>query len=395
MYNARKYWIACSGGVDSVVLAHILALKNIAFGIVHCNFKLRGKASDEDALFVQNLAQELGVPCEVKILQVNPEENTQLAARNKRYEWFDAIIAAGSLVMLAQHSDDQEETFWIQLERGAGVAGLAGMPKQHNGYIRPLLSYSKKEILELAQNNNWEWREDQSNSSMKYKRNYYRLQLIPTLRKVGINNSTVNEIVANYQVLFNLLKKHFSAETHEVLPPSSIKISDWERYPILLRHEILRRKNIAIHFQEAITKLCQSQKGAKIKVDPYLVWNNGDTLLFSTTDSNNSLPEISVNTIPYSAVDFSKKQVFYFDSNKLKGSIRIRNWKAGDFFQPLGMKGKKSISDYLTDKKIDASEKRNIPILVDDEKIVGVCGFAPSELVKIDEKTETIVVVAW
>jgi tRNA(Ile)-lysidine synthase len=388
MYSNRKYWLACSGGLDSVVLAHILTLNHVNFGIVHCNFKLRGSESDQDEKFVIELAKKLSVPCETKVIKIDASKNTQLSAREKRYEWFNKIIQAKSKVILAHHKDDQEETFWIQLERGAGVAGLVGMTSHHKGFIRPLLSYSKEEILELAQQNNWIWKEDQSNSSIKYKRNFYRLSLIPALREAGIENHTVNEIVANYQVLFNHLKK-------QVLWSSPLKISDWERCPILLRHEILRRKNISIHFEAEITKLCRSQKGAKIKVHPYHVWNNGDTLHFSSAYTDTPLPKISVKTIPFSTVDFSKKQVFYFDANKLRGNIMVRNWKAGDYFHPLGMNGKKTISDYLTDKKIDASEKRNILILEDDEKIVAVCGFAPSELVKIDAKTEAIVVVEW
>jgi tRNA(Ile)-lysidine synthase len=386
MYKKRKYWLACSGGVDSVVLAHILALNKLDFGMIHCNFMLRGTSSNDDAIFVNNLANKLGVPCEVKILKINKSENTQLAARKKRYEWFKEIINKGSYVLLAHHADDQEETFWLQLERGAGVAGLSGMALHHDGFIRPLLNYSKKEILELAKNNNWNWREDQSNTSTKYQRNFFRLEVIPALRELGIKNSLINEIVYDYQSLLKELKEL-------ELPSNDVNICDWENYSTLFRHELLRRKKIAIRYESEITKLCKSSKGAKIFADNCTIWNNRKTLLFKSDNNKASQPQIIMKTIPSSKVDFTKKHLFYFDVNKLRGEIKIRPWKAGDYFQPLGMKGKKTISDFLTDKKIDAAEKRNILILEDDKKIIAVCGIMPSELAKIDEKTETILVV--
>lgn len=386
MYKKRKYWLACSGGVDSVVLAHILALNKLDIGMIHCNFMLRGTSSNDDAIFVNNLANKLGVPCEVKILKINKSENTQLAARKKRYEWFKEIINKGSYVLLAHHADDQEETFWLQLERGAGVAGLSGMALHHDGFIRPLLNYSKKEILELAKNNNWNWREDQSNTSTKYQRNFFRLEVIPALRELGIKNSLINELVYDYQSLLKELKEL-------ELPSNDVNISDWNKYPTPFRHEILRRKKIAIRFESEITKLCASTKGSKIKADDCTIWNNRKTLLFKSDNNKASQPQIIMKTIPSSKVDFTKKHLFYFDADKLRGEIKIRPWKAGDHFQPLGMKGKKTISDFLTDKKVDAAEKRNILILEDDKKIIAVCGIMPSELAKIDEKTETILVV--
>lgn len=384
MYKKRKYWLACSGGVDSVVLAHILALNKLDFGMIHCNFMLRGTSSNDDAIFVNNLANKLGVPCEVKILKINKSENTQLAARKKRYEWFKEIINKGSYVLLAHHADDQEETFWLQLERGAGVAGLSGMALHHDGFIRPLLNYSKKEILELAKNNNWNWREDQSNTSTKYQRNFFRLEVIPALRELGIKNSLINELVYDYQSLLKELKEL-------ELPSNDVNISDWKKYPTLFRNEILRRQKIAIRFESEITKLCASTKGSKIKADDYFVWHNGDLLYFEL-NVKKELPQLEVLEISVQNIDFGGENLF-FDAKKVVGKIQIRLWKDGDTFQPLGMKGKKSVSDFLTDKKVSAAEKRDIVVLEDDFKIIGVWGFMPSELVKVDDKTEIILVV--
>lgn len=384
MYKKRKYWLACSGGVDSVVLTHILASKKIDFGILHCNFMLRGAASNDDANFVNSLAKKLGVSCEIKTLKVNKSENTQLSARNKRYEWFKDIINKGSYVLLAHHADDQEETFWLQLERGAGVAGLSGMAMHHEGFIRPLLSYSKSEILELAQKNNWKWREDKSNTSTKYQRNFFRIEVIPALRGLDIKNSSINEIVCDYQTLFKRLKGLD-------LPFNDIKIIDWKKYPTLFRHEILRRKNIAIRFESEITKLCSSIKGSKIKADDYFIWHNGDSLSFKLNEKK-ILPELKVVKVQFDQIDLTDNNL-YFDAEKVEGEIQIRLWKDGDTFQPLGMKGKKSISDFLTDKKVSAAEKRNVLVLADKFKIIGIWGFMPSELVKIDSDTKHVFMV--
>jgi tRNA(Ile)-lysidine synthase len=387
MYNNRKYWLACSGGLDSVVLAHILTLNHVNFGIVHCNFKLRGSESDQDEKFVIELAKKLNVPCETKVIEIDTSKNTQLSARDKRYEWFNKIIQEKSKVILAHHKDDQEETFWIQLERGAGVAGLVGMTSNHKGFIRPLLKYSKTEILQLAKMHKWEWREDASNTSTKYKRNFYRLDLLPVLRKSGVNQSTIIDLTHDYQRLFHVLKSIKIPESSE------IKIQTWESYPIIFRHELLRRKNIAIHFEKEITKLCSSTKGSKIKVDNgTYVWHNGNTLDFKKKQEQTNSFKVIIKEIPPNEVEFTNEG-FYFDALKIKGSIVVRKWKEGDHFRPLGMKGKKSISDFLTDRKVKSSQKRNVLVLEDEEKIVGVYGFVPSELVKIDEQTKNVLFV--
>lgn len=384
MYNNRKYWLASSGGLDSTVLAHLLAISQVEFGIVHCNFKLRGNESDEDEKFVIELAKTLNVPIKVKVLEIDSTKNTQLAARKKRYHWFHKIIEAGSKVVLAHHKDDQEETFWIQLERGAGVAGLVGMTNNHKGFIRPLLKYTKSEILGLAQDNNWQWRDDQSNASTKYKRNFYRLELLPYLRKAGIKAEDIHLITTKYQTLFHLLQQLRLPEKN------CIAINLWQSFPIIIRHEFLRRRDIAIHFEKEISKLCLGTKGSQISVTgDYHVWHNGGSLEFIKNSEKVKDYEIIIKTVQPNQVDFSVASLF-FDAKKIKGEISARLWKKGDRFQPLGMKGKKTVSDFLTDKKVKSSEKRKVLILEDNEKIIGIYPFIPSELVKIDNQTKLI-----
>jgi tRNA(Ile)-lysidine synthase len=388
MYNHKKYWLACSGGLDSTFLAHILAIKNVDFGIIHCNFKLRSHESDQDEEFVINLANDLNVPCETKVCKVDPHQNTQLSARKQRYSWFHEIIESGSKVILAHHKDDQEETFWLQLERGAGLAGLVGMSSNHKGFIRPLLKYTKTEILKIAQQNQWTWRDDQSNISTKYKRNFYRLELLPILRDSGISQSFIDDLTADYQTLYQLIQKIKLPET------SALKISLWKSYPVILRNELLRRKNIAIHFEKEITKLCSSNKGSKIKItDDYFVWHNGTYLEFVDHAEETKSYKTMIKTVKTRHVDFSKPGLF-IDAEKIVGNISTRLWKSGDRFQPLGMKGKKSISDYLTDKKIRSSQKRNIIVLEDEEKIIGVYPFSPSELVKVEANTVSVLYIS-
>lgn len=385
MYKNQKYWLACSGGVDSVVLAHLLHLKKVDFGILHCNFKLRGKESDEDSYFVTELAKKLNVPIEIRELRVNPTKNTQLSARNKRYNWFNEVINQGSFVLLAHHSDDQEETFWLQLERGAGVAGLAAMTAHHEGFIRPLLKYSKTELLKLAKSNNWKWREDLSNQSIKYKRNLYRINLLPVFRDF-LRQEEVISIIEDYQGLFKTLKKlNLPAE-------KEISISFWEELPILIRHEFLRRKKISIHFEKEVTKLCKGIKGARIKTNNHTVWNNTKTLIFEDFAGVKE-SEIKIIEISPKEIDFRAKSL-YFDKGKIVGEISFRKWKSGDYFQPLGMKGKKTISDFLTDRKVHPAKKRDVQVLEDEEKIIGVVGFTCSELVRIEGNTQAILKVS-
>lgn len=182
------YLVAVSGGVDSVVLAHLLTLAGFKISIVHCNFQLRGAASDADELFVIELGIQLGVPVHTKTFDTHAYMDKhgvslQMGARDLRYNWFEELNSCMGTdgVIVAHHADDQIETVMLNLLRGTGIEGVYGMSSKRDFIRRPLLPFSRKEIKTFLERNNLHWTEDQSNAKTIYKRNFIRHKFLPLL----------------------------------------------------------------------------------------------------------------------------------------------------------------------------------------------------------------------
>jgi len=183
--------LAVSGGVDSVVLAHLFSQSNLNFAIAHCNFQLRGEESDKDEKLVKELANDSKTKVYVtrfdtKDYACKNKVSIQVAARELRYHWFEQIMRENDYQTLvtAHHADDDLETFLINLSRGTGIEGLTGIPNKTSTISRPLLAFSKAQILKYAESEKLIWREDESNSDIKYLRNKIRHDLIPTLKEL-------------------------------------------------------------------------------------------------------------------------------------------------------------------------------------------------------------------
>jgi len=187
-----KLLIAISGGLDSVVLAHLCHQLKLNITFAHCNFNLRGKESDADEAFVLQLAEDLNIECFVEHFDTLTyakanKQSTQMAARDLRYHWFRELagVLEFDYILTAHHADDNLETFLINLSRGTGLEGLTGIPEVNETIVRPLLPFSRDDIEAFAKQNKWAWREDSSNASTKYLRNKLRHEVIPILK--GIN----------------------------------------------------------------------------------------------------------------------------------------------------------------------------------------------------------------
>jgi tRNA(Ile)-lysidine synthase len=185
----EPFYIAVSGGIDSMVLVHLCAQLNLNFEVVHCNFMLRGAESDAETQFIESFCNSNGIPIHTKYfdtntIATNTKESIQITARNLRYDWFQEIISLGfDYVLTAHHLDDSLETVLINFSRGTGLEGLTGIPAQNVNFIRPLLPFSRDEIENYALENKIQWREDSSNASDKYFRNKLRHDIVPILKE--------------------------------------------------------------------------------------------------------------------------------------------------------------------------------------------------------------------
>ncbi|MGB3149186.1 MAG: tRNA lysidine(34) synthetase TilS, partial [Maribacter sp.] len=186
-----KFLLACSGGLDSVVLTHLCYESQMNFALAHCNFGLRGADSNADELFVLKLGKELERQVFVTHFDTlgymnQHKVSVQMAARDLRYAWFNTILQENNLSTLvtAHHADDDLETFLINLSRGTGINGLSGIPAKTATLRRPLLAFSREQLLAYANLNHLQWREDKSNKDPKYLRNKIRSEIIPTLKEL-------------------------------------------------------------------------------------------------------------------------------------------------------------------------------------------------------------------
>ncbi|RFC54000.1 tRNA lysidine(34) synthetase TilS [Brumimicrobium aurantiacum] len=389
MTNAIKYWVACSGGVDSVVLLHLMhKLYPQELGILHCNFGLRSNDSDGDEAFVRNLAQQLNVPIRVKLfdtLQYGQDKrmNTQLAARELRYTWFEQVIQKeNGTVLLAHHYDDQLETFFLQLRRGGKVKGLSGMPRFRNGYLRPLLNHRKSDLIELAQKNQWKWREDVSNTKNDYTRNWYRNQVLFQLKN---NDFPLHEVVP----LMHLFQKVMTF-IDGVKVEREIQISEWLKLPIWVKDHLLFIHEIGEYSAVEIDRLAKSSKGKYIGNDKVKVWNEGQSLVFNHKEHKEKFDTIKITRSAKDEIVLNDRDLF-LDVKKVEGNLSVRKWKKGDRFRPLGMKGEKSLGKFLRDRKVAAHLKEDILVLVNEKNIIlGVFGFGVGENFKIEESTRTV-----
>mgnify|MGYP001235219256 CR=1 FL=1 len=391
MINSPKYWVACSGGVDSVVLLHIMHEQGIAVGILHCNFHLREESSNGDEKFVRELAEKLGVPIQVKEFDTNQYSkenniNTQLAARDLRYNWFDEVIQnENGIVLLAHHYDDQVETFFLQLRRGGKVKGLAGMPVFRNGYLRPILKYSKLELIDLANKHNWKWREDITNASNDYTRNWYRNEVLPALSKADFPLSDVVPLMHSFQNILSFLKR--------LEIPNKISVEEWCSMPVWIKEHILTEQDLGEYSAIEIDRLAKAEKGKFIGNELAKVWNEGNELVFVKVNNSQIQYEINIITLPIDDLKMNTSDLF-LDADKVKGNLISKKWEVGDRFQPLGMKGEKTLGKFLRDRKVPAHLKEDIQVLVnEDSEIIGVFGFGVSENMKIDSQTNTVMCI--
>ncbi len=416
-----KLLVTLSGGVDSVVLCHLLKNYNAHFSIAHCNFDLRGKESDADEQFVEELAEDLEVNIHIKkfdtkAFQKSEGISTQMAARELRYKWFSELAKQKDYkyILTAHHQNDLVETVLLNLIRGTGIAGLHGIRAKSGNIIRPLLFASKEEILNYAKENKLSWCEDSSNESTKYQRNLLRLEVIPLLKKINSNLETTLhqsiEKISAAEAVFNqyiegckvdfLTKK----SDHFILKFDFLKE---EVEPHIILFELLRPFGFNYIQTKELLEILNKEAGKKFISATHILVKDRTQLIITEKNQDIDQTEVLIDAdvekvyIPWSditininaTIGFEKNQdssVAYLNYEKLKFPLIIRPWKEGDSFHPFGMKGKKKVSDFLNDLKIPLNLKENVSVLLSGEDIVWVVGHRIDERYKAEITQRTL-----
>jgi len=401
--TTSKFLLACSGGVDSVVLAHLCAQCGLTFALAHCNFNLRGAASAADAQFVIDLGLELDVPVFQTSFDTNAyvkaqKVSIQMGARTLRYDWFDQLIKTHEyqFLLTAHHREDALETMFINLSRGTGINGLLSIPEKRDYIRRPLLSFAKSAIVDFAKNNQILWREDSTNASTTYLRNKIRHEVLPLMADL---HSTALENMVQTQLhlketsqlaslyLEQLKKDLWSVEDNEIHITIDLLIDT----PSVLSVIYGLFSPYGFNDATAVLELCQRENGKKLLSPSHLLLKDRSNLILTPLESSFIAKE-SVHIFPGESVieypiqlSISKiKEVSPADHHKfiivdedtLAYPLQLRHPKEGDVFYPNGMIGKKRVSKFLRDEKINVISKASIWLLTDSkDQIIWVVGY--------------------
>ncbi|WP_086478177.1 tRNA lysidine(34) synthetase TilS [Arenibacter amylolyticus] len=412
------FLLAISGGVDSVVLAHLCAASKLDFALAHCNFHLREEESNKDEAFVRQLAKDLDKTLYVTHFQTREyatqhKLTIQIAARELRYNWFKELKQDHAIKTLvtAHHADDNLETFLINLSRGTGIEGLTGIPAKTASISRPLLKFSREEVVTYAKENKLAWREDASNEDVKYLRNNIRHTIVPRLKELHptflenflrTQEHLLDTLKINQDYIQNLRKQLF------------IKEENQEKVSTTALLNLQPTKSYLFHFfkeygftqWDDIYGLLTANSGKEVHSPTHRLLKDREYLMLRRiTPEVETVYRISegqaiINEpIPMKIEEIDQMEKFsqnilYVDKEKLKYPLIIRKREKGDYFYPLGMRGKKKVSKFFKDEKLDSFSKESQWLLCSGNHVVWIIGKRADDRFKITETTKNIVKIS-
>lgn len=377
-FAGKRFLLACSGGLDSMVLAELAHRNALEIELAHVNYGLRGTDSEEDEVSVRHFAEKKGIPFHIK--KTNASElkgNLQAAARDIRYRWFEDLRKERALdfVLLAHHCDDQIETFFLNLGRSSGFMGLSCMPFQRDHTLRPLLEHNKDALLEFASREGIHWREDISNSSLKYARNRLRHEFLPLLyAHVPDLKESVLLLIQHFQKAQNALETELRSVYDAWHTTRRLEISQWQAFNEHEKVELLRQIGQPASLMKHLDQLTMAEKGSSLPLSrhsdfPYhaLVRERSHFLL----TEENTVPDgfhLHIDRVESLPDSFDKESI-YLNEEKILGKLQLRTWQQGDRIASVGMQGSQLISDIISDAAIPSDQKNQVLVLHDDAHI--------------------------
>jgi tRNA(Ile)-lysidine synthase len=431
--------IALSGGPDSVFLLHFLNKYKkrfkIELGAVHINHLLRGDESDKDEVFCRKICNELGleyfsVRKNVKSFALKEKISLEEAGREIRYQVFEstAFKHKYNKIATAHNSNDNAETVLLNLIKGTGIKGISGIASKRNNIIRPVIKLTKDEILTYLNQKEISFRIDKSNLSSDYERNFLRNEIIPLIKKRL--NPKLEDSLFNSTEVFKKISRKIDRETERFIStvkfrkkenllelfPDKLKDLEEEFLGDFIKEAVKRNFSIQLSFNDVnkITLLFHAKTGKKINLSENLsaVKERKQILIFINSDKeefsfdkkiilNSSVKLegkiIHIDRVLSSEVELSgDKNVEYISGDRCGENFRLRTWKEGDRFFPLGFNlkkgrtGSKKISDFLNEQKIPSILKKKQLVLTTQNNIVWVLGLRLDDRFKLTEKTKKI-----
>ena len=418
--KAKKYLLAVSGGIDSMVMADLFLQQQLEFSVAHCNFQLREEDSNLDEQLVTDWCTKNNIDYFIK--RVDTKEycaqykcSIQVGAREIRYAFFDEICADKNIdfIVTAHHQDDTIETVLFQFFRGTGIQGLTGIPARNQKIIRPLLSYSKQQILDYAAKFQVAFREDKSNLKQDYSRNKLRLHIIPQLEesypafKNNIANNIhrmteVNEIYL--QQIKNYKKKLIEQRGKDFYIPI-LKLKTISPLATIL-FELIKEFHFSYEQTLQVLQLLERQTGSLvaskshqiIKNRNFLIVNEKNTQLSELIliDEGNTKIETQDFVMKLKSIGSDKFEInkglkhCAIDAKLIEFPLLLRKWRTGDYLYPFGMTKKKKVSKVLIDAKIPLHEKETVWVVESNKKIVWIVGVKSDNRFRVSEKTQNV-----
>lgn len=439
---SQKFLLAVSGGIDSVVMAHLFYKSGYDFTIAHCNFQLRDAESIRDEVFVKELANSFDKELLVKRFATQEYANDkkisiQEAARVLRYEWFGEIVNGQQSIVnntnsihhlpftihflaTAHNADDNIETVLMFLFRGTGINGLTGIEPfdKKRKIIRPVLFAMRKEIEAYAATNNISWVEDSSNVTDKYTRNFFRHKIIPAIEEQFVNakeNMLGNikrfkETEALYTQAVDLQKKKLLEYKGNEIHIPILKLQKAKPLDTII-WEII--KNYHFHAQQIdeIKKLFEADNSSYVKSATHRIIKNRNWLIIAAKESeevstilieetNKAIKFVNgflkLEMLPANGLQLTAySNIAQLDAKQIAFPLLLRKWKQGDYFYPLGMNKKKKLSRFFIDEKLSATKKENVWVLEMDKKIIWIIGYRIDDRFKITASTKEVLKISF
>lgn len=413
--------VGVSGGRDSVVLTDLLFRAGYTFALAHCNFNLRGEESDQDEIFVRNLAEKYGKPFYTKSFDTlgyasSEGISVEMAARDLRYSWFEEIrqLIDFDWILVAHHLDDQAETFFLNLARGTGIAGLTGMKPVNGKIVRPLLFASGTEIENYAADNSLPYRDDSSNAVTDFQRNKIRHLVIPLMQELNpafreglqqtISHLKDTSLIYNQaieMVRLQVMRSNSAGET-EISLSGLRTLHPLQAYLF----ELLKPFHFNGDVVGEIVNSLDKQPGKQFFSPTHRAVIDREAILLSPLEEvlsgrfyiEESCRELAVPTgLKFSSYSrgaslsiSSSNGISIIDKDKLQFPLILRRWQKGDYFQPLGMQQMKKLSDFFIDQKLSIPEKENVWILANGEEIVWIVGIRLDDRYKVTAATKNL-----
>jgi tRNA(Ile)-lysidine synthase len=408
-----RFLIGVSGGLDSMATLSLMLDSKLDVQVAHINYQLRKEENSKELRIIKKYCENSSVVFHAKKVNIDSSKNTQVEARNLRYEYFNQLVAEHKLdyIITAHHQNDDHETFLLNAIRGSGINGLKGIPELRSNILRPVLQFSKSQLITYAKSKNIPFNTDSSNLSSVYNRNFLRNKIFKSIStkfpsyEKGMTIS-INNLKKDYILLNGLIEKMIlpsvekKGESYFIYPSKNIPTHCWSHF----------FRKFGFNFEQISLWLNKElQSGKYIESSSFRLIKDRDSWILSPIIKIESNKEVQLEldkqiTFPLNLIcstDISKFPISkninlgLFNFSKILFPLKLRIWKPGDTMQPLGARGKKKVSDILINKKISIIEKEKTYVLISNDEIIWLIGYCISEKYKVIKENEKMLKVIF